>query len=141
MADITVTAAQVAATFAEEARRRNYVAAEAITAGQAVYLVAATGKVGLADANAAGKHQFLGIAMETAGIGGTLTVLERGEMVGFDLAALNYDDPVYLSDTAGALGTAAGTASVVVGKVRPLIQVHGYVKQLDVFSAPNIVQA
>ena len=38
-------------------------------------------------------------------------------MDGWDLSALDYDAPVYLSDTDGRLSTVAGTTSVVMGRV------------------------
>jgi hypothetical protein len=68
MADLTVTAAQVALVRPDEARVRSYIAGVTITAGQAVYL-ASTGKAGVADADASGKEQFRGIALNGGGAG------------------------------------------------------------------------
>jgi hypothetical protein len=117
MADITVTAAQVGAVFPEKAEIVDMIAAEALTAGQAVYQVAASGKAGLADANAAGQQQFRGIALNAAGAGQAVSVLKKGHVYGFDLSGMDYDDPAYLSDTAGTLADAAGTMSVNAGRV------------------------
>jgi hypothetical protein len=118
MADITVTAAKVALVNPDKAEVIDMIAAEALTAGQAVYLTA-TGKAGLADANAAGKQQCRGIALKKAAAGEVVSVLVKGMAYGFTLAG-NYDTSVYLSDNAGALADAAGTMTVVVGRVFPL---------------------
>ena len=44
-----------------------------------------------------------------------MNVLRHGHIAGFTLGT--YDSLVYLSDTAGVLGDAAGTMSVRVGRV------------------------
>ena len=115
MADITVTAAKVGAVFPANAEIYDCIAAEAITAGQAVYITS-TGPVGVADANASGKQQCRGIALNGGGAGQAISVLTRGHIYGFTLAG-NADSLVYLSDTAGALADAAGTLEVRVGRV------------------------
>jgi hypothetical protein len=118
MADLVVTAAQVAAVFPQEARIRSYIAAATITAGQAVYRDSA-GKANLADANGSGTLQFRGIALNGGGAGQAIDVLEEGEVYGFTIAGA-YDSLVYLSNTAGALADAAGGTSVVAGRVTSL---------------------
>lgn len=118
MSDITVTAAKVGVTFPDKAEIFDFVAAETITAGQAVYVTSA-GKVGVADANASGKQQCRGIALNGGGAGQAISVIKRGHVSGFTLAGA-YDSLAYLSDTAGALADAAGTMSVPVGRVVPL---------------------
>ncbi|HMN12583.1 MAG TPA: hypothetical protein PKD55_09695 [Bellilinea sp.] len=115
MADITVTAAKVAPVFPEKSDIRTYIATETITAGQAVYILT-TGKVGVADANAAGKQQFRGIALNGGAAGAAIDVLHEGEVYGFTLAG-NADTLLYLSDTAGVLSDTAGTMTVVCGRV------------------------
>ena len=60
MSDITVTAAKVGLVDPLKATVRSYIATETITKGQVVNILT-TGKVGVADANAAGKFQFRGI--------------------------------------------------------------------------------
>lgn len=116
MADITVTANRVQVLFPEKAEIYDFIAAEAITKGQAVYQTTA-GKVGVADANAAGKQQFRGIALNSASAGRAVSVLKHGHVAGFTVSSVNGDAPLYLSDTAGALGDTAGTMSVVAGRV------------------------
>lgn len=117
MADLTVTAAQVDPVFPNDAIIRDYIAVEAITKGQPVYFTTA-GKVGIADANAAGKQQFRGLALKTVGAGQPVSVLHEGEVGGYGVSGLNADALVYLSDTAGALADAAGTMTVVAGRVK-----------------------
>jgi hypothetical protein len=115
MADITVTAAQVGLVDPIKATVKSYIATETITKGQAVYILT-TGKVGLADANASGKKQFRGIALNGGGAGQAIDVLHDGECYGFTLAG-NADAMIYLSHTAGALADAAGSTSVVAGRI------------------------
>lgn len=114
MAVISVTAAKVAVVFPAQAECYNVLLAEAVTAGQALYQTA-SGTYGIADANDSGKEQIRGLALEAGGAGQAVSMLKRGMVAGFTLAT--YDDPVYLSDTAGALDTAEGTMKVFAGHV------------------------
>lgn len=121
MADLTVTAAQVAVVRPEQAEVVTLITGVTVTAGQAVYVVAATGKAALADANAsAPAPQFKGIALTGGANGQAINVLKKGYVTGFDLSGMNYGAKAYLSDTAGALADAAGTATVTVGQVMML---------------------
>lgn len=117
MADLTVTAAQVAAVFPRKAVIIDGIAGEAITAGQAVYQITSSGKYGVADANVADKQQVRGIALNAAGAGQAVAILKEGHVYGFDLSSQSYDDPIFLSDTAGALADATGTLTVPCGLV------------------------
>ena len=99
MSDITVTAAKVGLVFPEQSECYNVVAAEDVAKGQALYQTTA-GTYGLADCDAAGKHQFRGVALETVKSGEGLSMLKRGVLSGFTLPT--YEDLIYLSDTAGA---------------------------------------
>lgn len=119
MADITVTAALVGRVDPETDEVYDFIAGVTITAGQAVYLDATTGRLGLADANDAGKEQFRGIALNGGGAGQAITVLKRGRVYGFTLAGA-YDSRAYLSNTAGALADAVGVMTVACGRVVPL---------------------
>ena len=117
MTAIVVTAAKVGLGDPnKKADIREYIAVETITRGQAVYRTAA-GKAGVADANASGKQQFRGIALNGGGAGQAISVCQEGILAGFTVAALDADVLIYLSDTAGALDTAAGTMTVPVGRV------------------------
>ena len=115
MADIVVTADKVGLVDATKAEITNYIATETITRGQAVYRLT-TGKAGVADANAGGKQQFRGIALNGAGAGQAVAVCEDGELSGFTVTG-NADALIYLSDTAGALADGVGTMTVPVGRI------------------------
>lgn len=94
----------------------SFIAAAAITAGQALYLTS-TGKVDLYDSNGSGTLQFLGIALNKAAAGQAVDVLKRGHVYGFTITSLAYFAAVYGSNTAGALADAAGASSIICGRV------------------------
>lgn len=116
MADIALTAAQIAPAHPEKAEIYDFIAAATITAGQALYETSA-GKVDLADANGSGTLQFRGIAMNGGGAGQTIGVLKKGYCYGFTVSGVAYDAPLFLSNTAGALADTAGATSVNCGRV------------------------
>jgi predicted transcriptional regulator len=95
------------------------IAGATITQGQVVYADATDGDLKLADGSAAGTATALGIALEGAAEGQALGYLKKGKIAGFTISGLDYGAWVYLSDTAGALDTAAGTVSLVCGRVMP----------------------
>jgi len=116
--EIAFTAAKVAVVYPEQAEIYNVITAEAVAVGDALYQTT-SGTFGLADANAEGRQQFRGIALETAtSIGKSISMLKRGILAGYTLAT--YEDNVYLSDTAGDLSTVAGTLTVYCGRVMSL---------------------
>jgi hypothetical protein len=123
MAALTFTATDVRAPYpnSHTTVQRAYTALEAINVGQSFYIDPTTGKAGLCDANASGKEQFGGIALESVGIGGTFLGHVRGELAGYDLSGINYAGFVYQGDTAGELADAAsGTKTIRVGRVVPI---------------------
>lgn len=93
------------------------VAAEAITAGQAVRIDTATGKATKANATLAAEARIYGVALKTVAAGEPVTVLRCGVLDGYDVSGMAFDDDVFLSNTDGTLADAAGTVSTVVGKV------------------------
>lgn len=93
--------------------------AEAITAGMAVRLDTTNGKWTKANGSGAAEARAWGVATRTSPSGGALTAIRKGVMDGWDLSALDYDAPIYLSDTDGRLSTVAGSTSVVIGRVIP----------------------
>lgn len=118
--EVALTAARIAVVDVRVAEIYSYKAAAALTKGQALYFVAADGTVGVADANDSGKQQFRGIALQAVAAGQTVDVLKRGRVEGYTVSGLSYDDPIYLSDTAGSLSTAVGTMTVNCARVVPL---------------------
>jgi hypothetical protein len=101
-------------------RARNRKTLAAFTAGQIGYCDPTTGSMGLTSTNTSGAHNFAGMAMRTCAVGDTITFVMEGEVGGFNLAASNHGDLIYAQDAPGAIGTAPGTTSVVVGQVVPL---------------------
>lgn len=116
MADITVTAAQVGRVFPQNDIVISVKLAEAVTKGQAGYQLTA-GTFGLADTNAAGRQQFRGIFLESGSAGQVVPLLIKGAVYGFGVSSLNGDAVLYGSDTAGAMADAAGTLTVICGRV------------------------
>ncbi len=119
MTAVALVAGKVAPIFPLEAKIRSRIAAESLTAGQAVY-INSNGKVAKSNGGAAGTAKFRGVALESVGAGQAVSVMFEGEIGGFTVSGLAYDAVVYLSDTAGAFDTAAGTVSVVAARVVPM---------------------
>lgn len=133
MTAISVTAAQVAPIDPLKADIRSYIAAVAITRGQAVY-IDTNGKVNLADANGSGTLQFRGIALNTVGANQAVDVLHDGEVAGFAVSGLNCDALVYVGNTAGGLDTAAGSTSIAAARVVAMTNGPANTKVLRVFT-------
>ena len=120
MGDIAVTAAKVAPVFPEKAEIFTGIAGVTITAGQAVYLIAASGLLGLADEDASAEASFVwGIALNGGGAGQAIDVLRHGHVYGFTVSSLAWALPCSLSATAGALLDTGATTNIV-GRVVPL---------------------
>lgn len=117
MADIAIGTNGIRLTHPQNSIRWNGMAGETVAEGQVVYL-AATGKWMLADMNVVGKQNPRGLALNNAGTGAPgLTVLQKGPVSGFTTNMPAFDAPIYASDTPGAIGTAAGTVSALIGRV------------------------
>jgi len=109
MADLTITAASVIA--GDNAARAAGTAGEAITAGKAVYLAAATKKWMLADSNSATAEarRATGIALNGASLNQPVDVATGGDVtLG---AVLTAGTAYYLSDTAGGICPLADVGS------------------------------
>lgn len=99
-------------------------AVEAITEGQRCRFDATTGYIALGNGTTAAEIAPGGIATHAAAIGEALTIINQGIVDVGNIAAwaaLNYGDPIYVSDTDGAFGGAAGDSTVdtIVGRVVP----------------------
>lgn len=92
------------------------VAGENLTAAQAVYLLSSDGKWYKTDATTSSKCNgvILGINQTTVSSGAANTVCIGG--VDKTQTGLSAGSIYYLSDTAGAISTSAGTISVVIGE-------------------------
>ena len=139
MAAISLTAAHIGLVDPIKARVKSFIAAATIAKGQAVY-IDTTGKVDLSDGNAAGTYQCIGIALAAAGAGQAVDICMEGELYGFDLSGVAYGGAVYVGDVAGALETAAGTVTVIIGKCTSLTN-KDLTKVLFVSAAWNTVWA
>lgn len=111
-------------------------AAEDITPGAPVRIDTTTGRFTNANGTSAGEARVYGIATGTkvTRAGMPVTAIRRGVVEGFDFSQA-YDAAVYLSDTDGRIGDAAGTTSVVIGRVIPATATTlgtGYDKLLSV---------
>lgn len=97
-------------------------AVEAITEGQRCRFDATTGKIALGNGTTAAEIAVGGMATHAAAIGETLTIINKGIVdVGEALVALSFGDFIYVSDTDGTFGSAAGDSTVdtIVGHVVP----------------------
>ncbi len=118
MADLVITKAdqvQVVQQFTGPA-------VEAITEGQRCRFDPTTGQIALGKGTDATEIAPGGMATHAAAIGEAVTIINQGIMdVGAALDALNYNDPIYVSDTDGTWGGAAGDSTVdtIVGRVIP----------------------
>ena len=118
MADLALTAASIAVVHPGHAETYDFITAAAITKGQIVY-IDANGKADLADGSAAGTAAFRGIALKGVAAGDPVSVLVKGACHGFTITQA-YDADLYVSDTAGAIGDAAGTVTNLIGRIMPL---------------------
>jgi hypothetical protein len=119
MSDLSITASDVAVVEAID--QATGPAAEAIDAGEAVFIGASTGKYELADQGEATEDDVEGVAVISANVANiTITILRKGLLdVGDALSGLDYGALVYLSDTPGQLADADPGNGVVVGQVVP----------------------
>jgi hypothetical protein len=117
MADLSITASRVALVQSPRPPR-SFPAGGTITAGDTVYLDTA-GKVQRADADADATENAIGLALRSVVSGEAVTIAGPDALVdlGDALSSVAFGASVFLSGTAGALGTTAGSASVVMGRV------------------------
>ena len=126
MADIAVVAADVRPIRDQGAEIHDYVAGVTITKGQIVYEVAA-GTLALADANAAGLLQAIGVALHGGVTGDAISVMKKGLLYGFTITT-DRGTHVWLSNTPGALADAAGGVAQPVGRITSLPDKPNYTK-------------
>jgi hypothetical protein len=92
-------------------------AGEAIVAGAPVRIDSA-GAFTNANGTSTTENDLWGIATVSAAANEAVTAVRRGVLDGFTFSQA-YNAPIYVADTDGRLGDAAGTASKVVGRVIP----------------------
>jgi hypothetical protein len=112
------TAGRIEVIRSEPRDQRTLRASVAITAGQPVR-ANTSGQWALANATDATNSTGVYIALKSANAGEYVTASRKCQIDGLAITALAYDAPIYLSDTAGTLGTVAGTVAVILGRVKP----------------------
>lgn len=121
MADLTLTTTgKVNVGTSGPNEQLTAIAGAAITAGSPVTFDGTNDTLWPADADDVAKDAVVGIATHTASVGEAVTAIRRGRMSGWS----NLPVPgslVFVSNTAGALADAAGTASLPVGIVVPVL--------------------
>jgi hypothetical protein len=116
MANIAVaTAGKI--EVVESIEQMTLVATEAILAGAPVR-IHTDGKFTNGNGTSTTENDVYGIATESVAAGEPVTAIKRGVLDGFTFTQA-YWATIYVSDTDGRLGDAAGTASKIVGKVIP----------------------
>lgn len=140
MADIVVVPAKIARIFPGYDEVYDFIAAVTITRGLALY-VDANGKIDLYDSNGSGTLQFAGVALTQGGAGQAISVLKRGYVYGYTVSGLAYWAPLYGSNTAGAIADAAGTSSIIVGRVVPLSDAGLITKVTYIQASWNVLSA
>lgn len=119
MADLTITAADVAPVRVDEAYTWPIASGETIVKGNYARCDATSGKATGGNATAAGEVGFGGVCFSDDGAQAR-RIMRKGLLdVGEALAGLNFGAKVYLSNTDKTLADAAGTVSVLVGHVVP----------------------
>ncbi len=117
MTAISVTAAQVGRAQPDKDEVIQVKLGATTTAGQ-VLNQDTDGTFGIADANGSGNElQPRVVAVEGGVAGSWVSAMKRGWLYGYDVSAMNYDALVYLSDTAGAFDTAAGSTEARCGRI------------------------
>lgn len=120
MGDIALTASKIAVVDPTNAWIVPAVAGTTITAGQFVYGIVSSGKVGLADEDASAEASYVfGMALDGGVDGQVIQVLRRGMVYGFTLTSHAYWLPCSLSNTAGALLDTGATTNIVA-RIVPL---------------------
>ena len=102
----------------------NLTAGETITASALpvpVMMATSTGNIFVVDGNVASTTNFLGFAINTAAVGGTVYVQTEGVVKGF--TGLSPGARYYVSDSVGVLATTPGTAEVYVGQAVSATQI------------------
>lgn len=124
MADLALTADLISLVWPDKSEIYTFIAAESITAGQVVAFDTGEDddKLYIADGNDGDLDQPVGIALKSKGAGQAVPVLMRGFVEGYTVQSTANFTQLWLSDTAGAIGTTAGTSNAPVGRIMPNAQ-------------------
>ena len=120
MGDIALTAAKIGLVYPEKADVFTGIAGTTITAGQFVYGIISSGKIGLADEDASAEASAcLGMALNGATAGYPVDIVRRGHVYGFTLSGHAYWLVCSVSNTAGAI-LDTGASTNIVARIEPL---------------------
>lgn len=121
MADLTI-AGSVAPCFPDQAEIYPVWPNVAVAQGQSLaFNSSGRAILGNATDTTGGGQQARGVAGEAAGSRQGVSCIVRGHVYGYNLSSLPFGQPIYLSDTPGALATTPGSVKTVqVGMVVPL---------------------
>jgi len=113
MAEVALVAAKIAPCFTDPGHCEIYQVelGEAVTAGEALYWHT-DGTMLIADGNDNDKDEAQAVALQTGADGEVISVLRRGCVYGFTVAAVNVGTVIHLSDTAGDFQQGAGDEAV-----------------------------
>lgn len=116
MTDLVITSVRIV----ESIEQFDLPEAEALAPGNAVRINTTDGKATGANGTTLAEAACVGVIAEEDEAGAVVTIIKQGLLdVGEALAALDYGDPVYLSDTDKTLADAAGTVEKEIGYVAP----------------------
>ena len=113
MAELALTAAKIAPVFTDPGHCECYMVkvGEAVTAGEALYWHT-DGTMLIADGNVDAEDEAQAVALQAGIAGDVISVLRRGCVYGFTVAAVNVGTVIHLSDTPGDFQHGAGDEPV-----------------------------
>lgn len=94
-------------------------ATETVVAGAPVRIDSSAGTLRNGNGTTNDEADIYGLAINGATIRMGITALRRGIVDGFDLSALDYWSPIYVSDTDGRIADTPGTLNKAIGWVIP----------------------
>lgn len=119
MANINLDTADRVEVVGIPRRQLTAPALEAIEAGAPVRFDPTTGKFRNGNATDMTEGAIYGIVPRSVAAGEAVTAIAEGVLDGYDLSGLNFNAPVYLSDTDARIADAAGTKAILIGRVVP----------------------
>jgi hypothetical protein len=116
MADIALTTADKVEVVGAPVVQHTLQAVEAVVAGAPVRQDT-DGKWTNANGTTTTEANAYGIVTASRAAGEYVTAIRKGRLDGYNLSALAYGDPVFLSDTVGRISSTPGTQNVQIGIV------------------------
>lgn len=113
MAEVALTTAKIAPVYTDPGHCEIYDVeiGEVVTAGEALYWHT-NGTMLIADGNTDAEDEAQAVALQAGAANSVISVLRRGCVYGFTVAAVNVGTVVHLSDTPGDFQVGAGDEPV-----------------------------